>query len=55
MGYSQKRVGHSGKPRYTAVYQDIRGERRSAGTFSSRKDADRAWQKAAVDKRSDAT
>jgi integrase len=46
MGYSQKRVGHSGKPRYTAVYQDIRGERRSAGTFSSRKDADRAWQKA---------
>ncbi len=46
MGYSQKRAGHGGKPRYTAVYQDIRGERRSAGTFSNKKDADRAWQKA---------
>jgi integrase len=46
MGYSQKRVGQDGKPRYTAVYQDIRGERRSAGTFSNKKDADRAWQKA---------
>lgn len=46
MGYSQKRVGRDGKPRYTAVYQDVRGERRSAGTFSSKKDADKAWQKA---------
>lgn len=46
MGYSQKRTGRNGKPRYTAVYHDMRGERRSAGTFSSKKDADRAWQKA---------
>ena len=46
MGYSQKRVGRDGKPRYTAVYHDVRGERRSAGTFSSKKDADKAWQKA---------
>ena len=46
MGYSQKRVGADGKPRYTAVYHDVRGERRSAGTFSSKRDADRAWQKA---------
>jgi integrase len=46
MGYAQKRVGRAGKPRYTAVYHDARGERRSAGTFSSKKDADKAWQKA---------
>jgi integrase len=46
MGYAQKRVGRDGKPRYTAVYQDIRGERRSAGTFSSKKDANTAWQRA---------
>jgi hypothetical protein len=48
MGYAQKRVGRDGKPRYTAVYQDIRGERRSAGTFSSKKDANAAWQRAAA-------
>ena len=46
MGYSQKRAGADRKPRYTAVYQDLRGIRRSAGTFSNKKDADRAWQKA---------
>ena len=46
MGYSQKRVGRAGKPRYTAVYHDVRGERHSAGTFSSKKDSDKAWQKA---------
>jgi hypothetical protein len=46
MGYAQKRVGRDGKPRYTAVYQDIRGQRRSAGTFSSKKDANTAWQRA---------
>jgi integrase len=46
MGYAQKRVGRDGKPRYTAVYQDLRGERRSAGTFASKKDANTAWQKA---------
>jgi Phage integrase, N-terminal SAM-like domain len=46
MGYSQKRVGRDGKPRYTAVYHDLRGERRSAGTFSNKKDSDKAWQKA---------
>jgi hypothetical protein len=46
MGYAQKRVGRDGKPRYTAVYRDLRGERRSAGTFSSKKDANAAWQRA---------
>jgi hypothetical protein len=28
------------------VYHDIRGERRSAGTFSNKKDSDKAWQQA---------
>ena len=46
MGYAQKRAGRDGKPRYTAVYHDLRGERRSAGTFSSKKDANAAWQRA---------
>ena len=48
MGYSQKRKGRDGRPRYTAVYEDIRGKRHSAGTFASRKDADEAWQRAEV-------
>lgn len=45
MGYSKKRIGRDGKPRYTACYLDARGALRSAGTFSSRKDSDKAWQK----------
>jgi integrase len=46
MGYTQKRTGHDGKPRYTAVYHNLRGERRSAGTFPNKKDANTAWQRA---------
>ena len=45
MGYSRVRAGRDGKPRYTAYYWDIRGRERSAGTFSSRKEADKAWQR----------
>jgi hypothetical protein len=44
MGFSRKRIGREGKPRYTAYYLDIRGQERSAGTFSSRKASDNAWQ-----------
>ena len=32
--------------RYTAVYRDLKGRQRSAGTFSQRREADRAWQRA---------
>ena len=39
MGFSRKRTGRDGKARYTARYLDIRGQERSAGTFSSKKDA----------------
>src|SRR5262245_14377801 len=46
MGYSKKRANRDGRPRYTACYLDARGFLRSAGTFSSKKDADKAWQKA---------
>lgn len=46
MGQSRKRVGRDGKARYTAYYDDVTGRRRSAGTFASRRDADRAWQRA---------
>jgi len=46
MGYARKRMGRDGKPRYTAYYFDIKGRERSAGTFSSKKVADREWQKA---------
>jgi integrase len=44
MGYSRKRKGRDGRARYTAYYLDARQRERSAGTFSTRRDADRAWQ-----------
>jgi integrase len=46
VGQSRQRVGRDGKTRYTAYYDDVTGRRRSAGTFASRRDADRAWQRA---------
>ena len=49
MGYSRKRKGRDGKPRYTAYYRDLRGREVSAGTFAKKADADHAWQKAETD------
>lgn len=46
MGFSRKRTGRDGKPRYTAYYVDVKGRERSAGTFSNKKEADRAWHRA---------
>ncbi|MGO9279552.1 MAG: hypothetical protein ACLP3Q_18800, partial [Streptosporangiaceae bacterium] len=51
MGYAKKRIGRNGKPRYTAVYLDLRGSERSAGTFGSEKAANKAWQNAEVELR----
>jgi len=51
MGYAKKRTGRDGKRRYTAVYVDLRGSERSAGTFASEKAANQAWQKAEVEQR----
>jgi integrase len=44
MGFSRKRVGLDGRPRYTAYYVDGWARERSAGTFGTRRDADRAWR-----------
>jgi integrase len=48
VGFTRKRKGRDGKARYTAYYQDVKGQERSAGTFSSKKKADKAWQRAEV-------
>jgi integrase len=46
VGHSRSRSGKDGKRRYTAYYEDIRGHRHSAGTFATKRDADKAWQQA---------
>jgi integrase len=46
MGWVRKHTGRDGKARYTATYRDGRGRKRSAGTFSNKRDADRAWLQA---------
>ncbi len=46
MGWLKDRPGDDGAPRYTAVYRDLRGRERSAGTFRSQREANRAWQRA---------
>ena len=48
MGFSRKRTGAGGRVRYTAIYRDLRGRQRSAGSFATRREADRAWQRAEV-------
>ena len=46
MGFSRKRIGADGKPRYAALYKDVRGQQRSAGSFRTRRAADHAWKAA---------
>ncbi len=46
MGWSRRRVGGDGRPRYQASYRDAKGRVRTAGTFTNKKDADRAWLQA---------
>jgi hypothetical protein len=48
VGWSRKRSGTTGKECYTAYYRDIRGRTCVAGTFASKRDADKAWQRAEV-------
>ena len=45
MGFTRVRQGSGGRVRYVAHYHDLKGRQRSAGTFSTRKEADRAWQR----------
>jgi site-specific recombinase XerD len=46
MGCSLKRLNLKGQRRWTAVYLDRHGDRRSAGTFATKKEADKAWKAA---------
>lgn len=46
MGCSLKRYNSKGQRRWTAVYFDRHGDRRSAGTFATKKEADDAWKNA---------
>jgi hypothetical protein len=46
MSYARKRLGADGKPRYQATYRDAHGRLRTAGSFSSKKQADAAGAKA---------
>lgn len=46
VGFTRKRTGRDGRGHYCAVYRDARGRVRHAGTFETRKQAERAWQHA---------
>lgn len=46
MGFTRPRRGSGGVVRYQALYDDVKGHRRSAGTFATEKAADKAWQRA---------
>ena len=46
MGFVRKRRGTSGATTYAAVYRDARGKIRHAGSFPTRRQADKAWQHA---------
>ena len=46
MSWVQKRVGADGTIHYTATYRDPAGRGRSAGTFTSRREAERAGRRA---------
>jgi integrase len=43
MGWLRKRVDEDGKTRYQANYRDARGRIQTAGTFATKRDAERAW------------
>jgi hypothetical protein len=51
MGFSRRRRGRDGRPRYISYYRDLRGREASAGTFARKADADAAWQAAEVNAR----
>jgi integrase len=48
VGFTRERTGKDGTVRYIAVYRDLRGRQRSAGTYPSRRLAEKAWQRAEV-------
>jgi integrase len=48
MGFTRLRTGRDGVVRYQALYDDVKGHRRSAGTFATQGPADKAWQRAEI-------
>ena len=46
VGFPRRRISRDGKPRYTAYYIDAKGNERSAGTFATKREANKAWQDA---------
>ena len=46
MGFVRTRSSSDGETRYLALYCDVKGRQRSAGTFATAEKATRAWQKA---------
>ena len=46
MGSTRERIGSDGSVHYAALYRDLKGRQRSAGTFTTQRQADRAWQRA---------
>jgi integrase len=46
VGWLMERPGKNGRVTYTAMYRDLRGHKKSAGTFTSERQANRAWQRA---------
>ncbi len=46
MGFARERPGVDGAVRYAAIYRDLKGRQRSAGTFATERQADKAWQRA---------
>ena len=43
MWWLVERPGRGGRGQFTAVYRDLRGRQRSAGTFTIRRAANQAW------------
>ncbi|MDB4872855.1 MAG: putative Tyrosine recombinase xerD [Gemmatimonadales bacterium] len=46
VGFTRSRIGRNGTVRFQALYDDAKGVRQSAGTFTTEREADKAWQRA---------
>src|SRR5215468_6673935 len=46
MGWTHRRRTKNGGVRYRACYRDLRSQIQAAGTFSTEREVDRAWQRA---------
>jgi hypothetical protein len=46
VGFTRERAAKDGKPRFVALYRDLKGRQRPAGTYASKRLSDREWQRA---------